>query len=183
MAEQQVPGDEAKARQKHYKKSLNLPRTDFPMRANLAQNEPASRKRWEKDDLYRQLLRDRMESPRFVFHDGPPYANGHIHVGHLLNKVLKDFVVRSRFLMGESCPFTPGWDCHGLPIEHRVMQELGESGKIDKIDSLPADQGRMAVRRECAKYAAKFQKLQTEQMKRLLTLADYDEPYLTMSHD
>ena len=183
MSEQQAPGDEAKARKKQYKKSLNLPRTDFPMRANLAQNEPASRKRWEKDDLYRQLLRDRMESPRFVFHDGPPYANGNIHVGHLLNKVLKDFVVRSHFLMGESCPYTPGWDCHGLPIEHRVMSELVESGKIEKIASLPADQGRMAIRRECAKYAAKFQKLQTEQMKRLLTLADYDEPYLTMTSD
>jgi isoleucyl-tRNA synthetase len=183
MSNQQAPGDEAKARQKQYKKSLNLPRTDFAMRANLAQNEPASRKRWEKDDLYRQLLRDRMEATRFVFHDGPPYANGNIHVGHLLNKVLKDFVVRSRFLMGESCPFTPGWDCHGLPIEHRVMSELVDSGKIDKIASLPPDQGRMAIRRECAKYATRFQKLQTEQMKRLLTLADYDAPYLTMTPD
>ncbi|RKZ07913.1 isoleucine--tRNA ligase, partial [bacterium] len=183
MADQKAPADEVKARQKQYKKSLNLPRTDFAMRANLAQNEPASRKRWEKRDLYHELLRDRMESTRFVFHDGPPYANGNIHVGHLLNKVLKDFVVRSRFMMGESCPYTPGWDCHGLPIEHRVMQELVEKGKIEKIAALPADQGRMAIRRECAKYAAKFHKLQTEQMKRLLTLADYDDPYLTMHHD
>jgi isoleucyl-tRNA synthetase len=181
MGEQQAETDEVKARQKQYKKTLNLPRTGFPMRANLAQNEPASRKRWEKRDLYHELLRERMESPRFVFHDGPPYANGDIHVGHLLNKVLKDFVVRSRFMMGESCPYTPGWDCHGLPIEHRVMAGLVKSGKIEKIAALPADQGRMAIRRECAKYAAKFQKIQAEQMKRLLTLADYDDPYLTMN--
>lgn len=183
MGEEQAPADEVKVRQKQYKKSLNLPQTEFAMRANLAQNEPASRKRWEEADLYHDLLRARMEATPFVFHDGPPYANGDIHVGHLLNKVLKDFVVRSRFMMGERCAFTPGWDCHGLPIEHRVMSELVESGKIEKIASLPADQGRMAIRRECARYAAKFQKLQAEQMKRLLTLADYDAPYLTMSPD
>jgi isoleucyl-tRNA synthetase len=183
MGDQQAPADEVKARQKQYKKSLNLPQTQFAMRANLAQNEPASRKRWEQRDLYHEVLRERMEAPPFVFHDGPPYANGHIHVGHLLNKVLKDFVVRSRLMMGERCAFTPGWDCHGLPIEHRVMSELVESGKIEKIAALPADQGRMAIRRECAKYAARFQKLQAEQMKRLLTLADYEAPYLTMSPD
>ena len=172
-----------KERQKVYKQSLNLPQTGFPMRANLAQNEPQSRKRWEARDLYHELLRARAEAPHFVFHDGPPYANGHIHVGHLLNKVLKDFVVRSRAMMGERCPFTPGWDCHGLPIEHRVMSELIETGKIEKIAQLEQDAQRMAIRKMSAAYAEKFQKLQAEQMKRLLTLADYDAPYLTMTPD
>ena len=172
-----------KERQKVYKKSLNLPKTGFPMRANLAQNEPQSRKRWEARDLYHEVQRARAAAPRFVFHDGPPYANGHIHVGHLLNKVLKDFVVRSHTLMGESCPFVPGWDCHGLPIEHRVLQEMVESGKIEKIKDLDPDTQRMAIRRSSAAYAEKFQKLQAEQMKRLLTMADYDDPYLTMTPD
>ena len=172
-----------KERQKVYKKSLNLPKTGFPMRANLAQNEPQSRKRWEARDLYHEVQRARAAAPRFVFHDGPPYANGDIHVGHLLNKVLKDFVVRSRTLMGESCPFVPGWDCHGLPIEHRVLQEMVDSGKIDKIKDLEPDPQRMAIRRSSAAYAEKFQKLQAEQMKRLLTMADYDDPYLTMTPD
>ncbi len=172
-----------KERQKVYKKSLNLPKTGFPMRANLAQNEPQSRRRWEARDLYHEVQRARAAAPRFVFHDGPPYANGDIHVGHLLNKVLKDFVVRSRTLMGENCPFVPGWDCHGLPIEHRVLQEMVESGKIEKIKDLDPGTQRMAIRRSSAAYAEKFQKLQAEQMKRLLTMADYDDPYLTMTPD
>jgi len=172
-----------KERQKVYKKSLNLPKTRFPMKANLAQNEPQSRKRWDKARLYDAIQAARADAPRFVFHDGPPYANGHIHVGHLLNKVLKDFVVRSRALMGERCPFTPGWDCHGLPIEHRVLAELVESGKIEKIQKLDPDSERMAIRKMSAAYAEKFQKLQAEQMQRLLTLADYDNPYLTMTPD
>lgn len=183
MGQQPAADDAVKARQQVYKQSLNLPQTPFPMRANLAQNEPQTRKRWEMRSLYDEVLAARVDAPRFVFHDGPPYANGQIHVGHLLNKVLKDFVVRSRTLLGQQCAFTPGWDCHGLPIEHRVMQELIETGKIEKIRGLTADQQRMAIRRECAKYAEKFQKLQAEQMKRLLTMADYQEPYLTMTPD
>jgi isoleucyl-tRNA synthetase len=103
------------------------------MRANLAQNEPASQKRWAKRDLYHEVAAARKAAGAepFVFHDGPPYANGSIHVGHLLNKVLKDIVVRSQLMMGRRCDFVPGWDCHGLPIEHRVMTELHESGKIE----------------------------------------------------
>jgi isoleucyl-tRNA synthetase len=163
-----------------YRATLNLPKTTFPMKANLIQNEPASLKRWQDMDLYRRVREARAESPRFVFHDGPPYANGSIHLGHVLNKALKDFVVRSRSMMGFDCPYVPGWDCHGLPIEHRVMTELVESKKMDKVASLPEDQRRMAVRRECQKYAEKSQKLQASQMQRLLTLADYDNPYLTM---
>ena len=107
---------------------------------------------------------------KFYFHDGPPYANGAIHLGHLLNKVLKDFVVRSQTMLGKDVPYTPGWDCHGLPIEHKVLQE----GRSEEED-------RLAVRRKCRKYAEKFVKLQTQQMQRLLTLADYDDPYLTMN--
>jgi len=177
MAEQTA---KPKSEKNRYKDSLNLPKTAFPMKANLVQNEPASLKRWKKLDVYGRLRKDRTGSARYTFHDGPPYANGSIHMGHLMNKCLKDFVVRTRTMMGTDCPYVPGWDCHGLPIEHKVMGELVESGKIKKISDLPDDQRRMAIRRECQKYAAKFHKLHTEQMTRLLTLADYDNPYLTM---
>jgi isoleucyl-tRNA synthetase len=167
----------------NYKKSLNLPKTGFPMKANLVQNEPASLKRWKKLDLYAKLreIANNEGRDRWSFHDGPPYANGSIHLGHLMNKCLKDFVVRSKTLAGYDCPYVPGWDCHGLPIEHKVMTGLVESGKASKLDSLPDDARRMAVRRECTKYASKYQKLQTGQMERLLTVGDYANPYLTMS--
>jgi len=165
----------------NYKKTLNLPRTAFPMKANLVQNEPASIKRWEQARLYERLREARRGAPLFRFHDGPPYANGDIHMGHLLNKVMKDLVVRSRAMMGYDCPYIPGWDCHGLPIEHKVMQSLIESGKIEKLQSLDEDARRSAVRNECRKSAEKFVKLQAKQMQRLLTLADYDHPYLTMA--
>ena len=181
MTDQSTELQDPKERKARYKKSLNLPKTSFPMRANLAQNEPQTLKRWKKEEIYRQVLEAREGAEPFVFHDGPPYANGDIHVGHLLNKVLKDIVVRSRNLAGQRCAYVPGWDCHGLPIEHRVLTGLVESGKIDKINSLGEDQRRMAVRRECARYAAKFKTLQAAQMERLLTLADYGDPYLTMN--
>ena len=161
-----------------YKDTLNLPRTSFPMKANLVQNEPASVKRWGKLGVYAQLRERAKEAraagdplPVFVAHDGPPYANGDIHLGHLLNKVLKDLVVRSRTMEGFDCPYTPGWDCHGLPIEHRVMQELGPAGR---------ELGPLKVRKKCATYAAKHVKTQSQQLQRLLTLADYADPYLTM---
>ncbi len=166
-----------------YKKTLNLPKTSFPMKANLVQNEPASIKRWNKVDVYSKIreLCTTENRPKWTFHDGPPYANGSIHLGHLMNKCLKDFVVRSRTLMGYDCPFVPGWDCHGLPIEHKVMTGLVESGKSAKLETLPDDARRTAIRRECKKYAEKFQKLQAGQMERLLTQADYKNPYLTMA--
>ena len=100
----------------NYKKTLNLPKTDFPMKANLAQNEPQTLKKWKKDNIYQRIIESNNDKEPFVFHDGPPYANGSIHVGHLLNKVLKDFVVRSQNIFGKRCEFIPGWDCHGLPI-------------------------------------------------------------------
>ena len=170
---------------KRYKGTLNLPSTSFPMKANLVQNEPASQKRWDASELYRRAQEARAEGGalhrgRFVFHDGPPYANGSIHLGHMLNKCLKDFVVRTRLMEGLSCPFVPGWDCHGLPIEHKVMQEMAADGRLAKISSLEEDTRRMAIRRECHKYAEKFVKHQSGQMRRLLTLADYDDPYLTL---
>ncbi len=155
-----------------YKDTLNLPKTAFAMKANLVQNEPASLKRWQQAKLYQQVRQARRGAPRYVFHDGPPYANGSIHLGHLLNKCLKDFVVRSRTMMGMDVPYIPGWDCHGLPIEHKVMTEARESG-ADLSDTMKA-------RRKCKTYAERFVKLQSQQMQRLLTLADYDEPYLTM---
>ncbi|MEO0515376.1 MAG: class I tRNA ligase family protein, partial [Planctomycetota bacterium] len=164
-----------KAEKRTYKKTLNLPKTAFPMKANLVQNEATSQKRWDKLGLYAKL-RERATTakadgdplPPFVFHDGPPYANGDIHLGHLLNKCLKDFVVRSRTMMGYDCPYTPGWDCHGLPIEHKVMQDLGDAAKT--LEPLK-------IRQKCKSYAEKFVKTQSKQMQRLLTMADYDDPY------
>ena len=172
-----------KERKTKYKKSLNLPKTSFPMRANLAQNEGQTLKRWNKADLFEAVQARRKDDPVFAFHDGPPFANGDIHIGHMLNKVLKDFVVRSRNLMGMHCHYVPGWDCHGLPIEHKVVTGMVESGKMAKLNDLPVNTRRMAIRRECFKYASKYKKLQAEQMKKLLTLADYENPYLTMTPD
>ncbi|MEE2912693.1 MAG: isoleucine--tRNA ligase [Planctomycetota bacterium] len=165
----------------NYKKTLNLPKTPFPMRGNLAQNEPQSVKRWEKESLYETIQDTRADAKPFVFHDGPPYANGSIHLGHLLNKVLKDIVVRSQTMVGKKCQYIPGWDCHGLPIEHKVMTELAEAGKLDQINLLEEDVRRVAIRRECKKSAEKYVKLQKGQMQRLMTLADYKNPYLTMN--
>ena len=166
-----------------YKDTLNLPKTTFAMKANLVQNEPASLKRWDAMDLYGRLRRERAGHEKFVFHDGPPYANGSIHLGHVLNKTLKDFVVRSRSMMGLDVPYVPGWDCHGLPIEHKVMTGLVESGKFQRLAELSDDVRKSAVRRECQTYAEKYVKLQAGEMQRLLTMADYEHPYLTMNPD
>jgi len=173
-------GDEGGGGGSAYRGTLNLPTTDFAMKANLVQNEPASLKRWSSIGLYEQLRRERADREKFVFHDGPPYANGDIHLGHLMNKCLKDFVVRSKGMMGLDCAYVPGWDCHGLPIEHKVMTGLVESGKVEKLLTLEPWVRRTAVRRECHKYAEKYVKLQSGQMQRLLTLADYENPYLTI---
>ena len=170
----------ANADARSYRKTLNLPKTAFPMKANLVQNEPASLKRWAKQRLYEQVRDARKDATMFRFHDGPPYANGSLHLGHLLNKSLKDFVVRSRTMMEQDCPYIPGWDCHGLPIEHKVMSEMSASGKLAKLADLPDDTRRMAIRNACKTYAQKYIKLQSGQMQRLLTLADYDNPYRTM---
>jgi len=173
--------DASKADNKpNFRKTLNLPKTSFPMKANLVQNEPQSLKRWEKAKLYEKIRETRAGSPKFVFHDGPPYANGSIHLGHMLNKCLKDFVVRSKSMAGYDTPYTPGWDCHGLPIEHQVMSAAVESGKIKKLETLSDADRRRAVRSDCEAHAKKFIKQQSKEMQRLLTLADYPAPYLTM---
>lgn len=156
---------------KDYSSTLQLPKTSFAMRANLLNAEPMHQKRWKGMKIYDCIKKAEHKKGPYVFHDGPPYANGKIHMGHLLNKVLKDLVVRSRLMMDYEVDYVPGWDCHGLPIEHRVMKELG--GKARELSTLE-------IRSLCKKYASKYVKLQSSQMKRLGTLADYDDPYLTM---
>lgn len=154
-----------------YRETLQLPKTAFSMRAGLLDKEPRFQERWRRIDLYRRQQEKDHPAGRFVFHDGPPYANGNIHMGHLINKILKDLVVRSRQMAGHEVRFIPGWDCHGLPIEHKVMKELGAAA---------AGLDTMEIRRRCHDYAAGFQKIQAEQMMRLGTTGDYDHPYLTM---
>ncbi len=174
-----APADKSAEKSK-YRSTLNLPQTAFPMKASLVQNEPASLKRWQAMNLYSKLREQRAGKEKFVFHDGPPYANGSIHLGHLMNKMLKDFVVRSKTMQGLDVPYVPGWDCHGLPIEHKVMTEMQEKGKLAKLNTLSDDQRKVVVRRECQTYAEKYVKLHKDQMQRLLTMADYEHPYLTM---
>ena len=137
------------------KKTLNLPKTNFSMRANLEQNKPETIKRWKKQNLYDQMIKTNAHKKEFVFHDGQPYANGSIHVGHLLNKVLKDIIVRSQFILDRQCQFVPGWDCHGLPIEHKVVLELSKK-KGDKFNTLDKYQQRNIIRKESKKYAEKY---------------------------
>ncbi len=157
-----------------YKETLNLPVTDFPMKANLVKREPEILKRWEDEGLYKKIREQAKGREKYVFHDGPPYANGHIHMGHALNKILKDFIVRIKSMEGYDAGFIPGWDCHGLPIEHQVTKELKAKKQIlDKVD----------VRKLCREYAGKFIDIQREEFKRLGVFADWDKPYLTMNFD
>ncbi len=156
-----------------YRATLNLPQTSFKMKANLSQKEPMFLKRWEKEDLYGQLQEYGKDKPLFVLHDGPPYANGHIHLGTAFNKILKDIILKSRRLAGFNAPYVPGWDCHGLPIEHNVDKELGE-----KKNSIP----KLSKRGACRKYAQKWIKTQKNEFKRLGVLGEWDKPYLTMNY-
>jgi isoleucyl-tRNA synthetase len=159
-------------RRKHmdYKSTLNMPNTSFEMKANLNQKEPLFQSRWEESKLYEKMLEKRVGHPTFVLHDGPPYANGNIHIGHALNKILKDTVVRSRFLAGYHVPFIPGWDTHGLPIETALAKE----GVNRKSMSMAQ------FRDLCEAYALKQIDIQMKDMKRLGTVADYDHPYVTL---
>ncbi len=154
------------------KSTINLPKTSFPMKANLPQNEPKTLARWEEMRLYDRIRQARKGAPAYVLHDGPPYANGPIHLGHALNKCLKDFVVKSKNMAGFDAPYIPGWDCHGLPIEIKVDQKLG--GKKLQMKSVD-------VRLECRKYAQKFLDLQREQFKRIGILGRFEKPYSTMT--
>ncbi|NIP73111.1 MAG: isoleucine--tRNA ligase [Gammaproteobacteria bacterium] len=156
-----------------YKDTLNLPKTAFPMKANLAQREPETLKRWEEMDIYARLRRERSGAPKFILHDGPPYANGEIHIGHAVNKILKDIIVKSRGLSGFDAPYVPGWDCHGLPIELNVEKKVGKAGI--KVDA-------RTFRRACREYAARQVDRQREDFKRLGVIGDWDRPYLTMDY-
>ncbi|HKD92402.1 MAG TPA: isoleucine--tRNA ligase [Terriglobales bacterium] len=151
---------------------VNLPKTDFPMKANLPQNEPKMLERWQKMDLYGLIRESRRGAPQFVLHDGPPYANGPIHLGTALNKTLKDFVVKTKTMAGFDSPYIPGWDCHGLPIEIKVDEQLGKK----KLEMPP-----LSVRKACRAYAEKFVDLQRSQFRRMGVFGRWDDPYLTMS--
>ena len=155
-----------------YKSTLNLPDTRFPMKANLVQKEPETLKFWDEVDAYRLMQEASGEKGRYVLHDGPPYANGHIHLGTALNKILKDMVVKSRNLLGWATPYVPGWDCHGLPIEHNVEVELGEKKK-----ELPAH----VIRKRCRQYAEKFLDIQRKEFRRLGVLGNWADPYMSMN--
>ena len=155
-----------------YKHTINLPQTDFPMKADLAQREPAMLRRWEERGTYSRLRELARGRPRFVLHDGPPYANGAIHIGHAVNKILKDIVVKSRTLDGCDAPYIPGWDCHGLPIELQVEKKHGRPGH--KLDA-------RAFRAACRAYAQEQIELQRSDFKRLGILGDWERPYLTMA--
>ncbi|HTN33366.1 MAG TPA: isoleucine--tRNA ligase [Marinobacter sp.] len=154
-----------------YKHTLNLPKTDFPMKASLATREPEMLKRWQDLDVYGNLRKQREGRDKFILHDGPPYANGSIHIGHAVNKILKDMIVKSRGFMGYDAPYVPGWDCHGLPIEHKVEQKIGKAGV--KVDY-------KTFRQACRDYATKQIAGQKEDFVRLGILGQWDKPYLTM---
>jgi len=151
----------------NYKDTLNLPRTDFAMRANLAAREPEMLRTWEKTRLYQEIQKSREGRKLFVLHDGPPFANGDVHMGTALNKILKDFVVKSQTMLGKRAPYVPGWDCHGLPIEYKVVKESRELSPLE-------------VRKKCEAFARKFINIQREQFKRLGVFGDWKHPYLTM---
>jgi isoleucyl-tRNA synthetase len=163
-----------KEKKASYKDTLALPRTDFPMKAGLTATEPQVLGEWEARDLYKAMREKRSGAKKFVLHDGPPYANGHVHLGTALNKILKDFIIRSRFMAGFDTPYVPGWDCHGMPIEHKITREMGEA--ITGASS-------MDIRRACREYAGKFVGVQRGEFKRLGALGDWEKPYLTMSYD
>src|SRR2546428_331109 len=155
------------AMSQNYKDTLNLPRTEFPMKANLAAREPEMLRAWEETHLYRQIQKSREGREPFVLHDGPPFANGDVHMGTALNKILKDFVVKSRTMLGQRAPYLPGWDCHGLPIEYKVVKESRGLSPLE-------------VRKRSEAFARKFVDIQREQFKRLGVFGDWEHPYLTM---
>ena len=155
-----------------YSKTINLPATDFPMKANLSQREPEMLKKWEEQNIYEEILKSRKESELFILHDGPPYANGNLHVGHALNKILKDIIIKHKTMLGLKTPYVPGWDCHGLPIELHVLREVKENkSNLDVV----------SIRKKCRKYAEKWVNIQMSEFKRFGVFGDYKNPYLTMS--
>ena len=159
---------------KNYKDTLNLPQTSFPMKANLAQREPEMLKSWEAEGVYAAIRAKSAGKPKYVLHDGPPYANGHIHIGHALNKVLKDLIVKYQTMRGHDALYVPGWDCHGLPIEHACLKEMGK--RKEEVD-------RVEFRQQARKYAERFVGIQREGFKRLGIFAEWEKPYLTMNYE
>ena len=155
-----------------YKETLNLPATDFPMRGNLPKREPEMLENWQRMELYQKMEQADSDQPRFILHDGPPYANGHTHIGHALNKILKDIIIKSKRMEGYYSPYVPGWDCHGLPIELMVDKKLGSKKK---------DYGRSDIRRECRTYAEEWLKIQSDEFQRLGVFGEWERPYLTMN--
>ena len=164
-----------------YSKTLFLPQTDFPMRAGLPQREPEILKRWNEIDLYGKLRESRRRAAKFVLHDGPPYANGNIHIGHALNKILKDVVTKSQQMLGFDSNYVPGWDCHGLPIEWKIEEENYRSKGKPKPDFRDSA-AMVAFRKECRAYATHWLNVQREEFKRLGVIGDWDHPYATMDY-
>ncbi|WP_423606884.1 isoleucine--tRNA ligase [Sphingomonas sp. MS122] len=169
--------DSSRAAQPDYRDTVFLPKTDFPMKAGLAAKEPAILERWAKIGVYQRLREQRAGRERFILHDGPPYANGDLHMGHAMNKILKDVIVRSQSLLGKDAPYIPGWDCHGLPIEWKIEEQY-RAKKQSKDEVPPAE-----FRAECRAYAEKWVGIQREQFQRLGVMGDWDDPYLTMKFD
>ena len=178
VADQGVKGGEG-AGERDWSQTLNLPQTDFPMRAGLPELEPKLLEKWKARDLYRELRDASKGRPKFVLHDGPPYANGNIHIGHALNKILKDLVVKSQQMLGFDSNYVPGWDCHGLPIEWKIEEQYRAKGKEKPNFSDPAAIN--AFRDECRAFAAKWVDVQREEFQRLGVIGDWGHPYLTMS--
>jgi isoleucyl-tRNA synthetase len=159
---------------KDYKDTLNLPQTAFPMKANLPVREPEMLSFWEEAGIYGKMVEKNRDDGAYILHDGPPYANGHIHIGHALNKTLKDIIVKFKSMRGASAPYVPGWDCHGLPIELEVDKKLGKK---------KAEVGIQEKRLICREYASKFVDIQRDEFRRLGVLGHWEEPYLTMTSD
>ena len=155
------------------KKTLNLPKTDFPMKASLPQNEPKQLEAWQQEGLYEKILAAREGKPSFILHDGPPYPTGTIHLGTGLNKILKDMIVKSKSMAGHRAPYVPGWDCHGLPIETQVEKQLGGKGKVSPPE----------FRQMCREYATRYVEQHKRDFKRLGVFGRWNDPYLTMSHE
>ncbi len=157
-----------------YKKTINLPKTDFPMKAGLQRKEPEMLKKWAETELYEKIKKSSRNRKKFILHDGPPYANGHIHIGTALNKILKDFIIKSKTMAGCSTLYVPGWDCHGLPIEHNVEKQLGKKKhSTTKVE----------IRQKCREYAGNFVNIQREEFKRLGVFGEWDSPYLTLNNE
>ncbi|MDG1006602.1 MAG: class I tRNA ligase family protein, partial [Alphaproteobacteria bacterium] len=163
--------------QRDWRETLNLPQTEFPMKAGLPKREPDMLAHWHAIGLYDKLRADAKGREKFVLHDGPPYANGDIHIGHALNKILKDVIVRAHQMMGRDAVYVPGWDCHGLPIEWKIEEQYRNKGQ-DK-DTVPANE----FRAQCRQFAEKWVAVQSEQFQRLGVLGDWENPYTTMAFD